>query len=61
MLCTSLIENEGVLTADKTIKYSTATSVLKQQIGEHIQLGETAFVKLAEAFFKDMESKFQGR
>jgi hypothetical protein len=36
MLSNSILQNGGVLTADKTIKYKPETSVLKLKIGERL-------------------------
>ena len=58
MLCTSLLENGGVFTADPTIKYSADRSELKLRIGDRVALTEGQFEKLAEAFFADLEAKF---
>lgn len=60
MLCTSLLEHGGVLTADPSIKYSADKSVLKLKIGDRVVLNEGQFEKLAEAFFADVETKFTG-
>jgi hypothetical protein len=58
MLCNSLLHHDGVLTADKTIKYSASTSILKLQIGNEIQLTEEKFRNLFKAFFSEIEAKF---
>ena len=44
MLCNSILECGGVMSADKTIKFSPAKSILKLQIGDKIKLTESDFV-----------------
>ena len=39
MLCTSLLQHDGVLAADKTIQYDPARSVLKLKVGVPIEIG----------------------
>lgn len=51
VLCTSLLEHGGVLTADKQIKLKAATSVLHLEAGDPIALTETDFGRLADAYF----------
>ena len=58
MLCTSILTNNGVLAADKTIKYQPETSVLKLAIGDEILLDEAQFRALFEAYFAELEAKF---
>ena len=58
MLCTSILTNNGVLAADKTIKYQPEKSVLKLAIGDEIQLDEAQFRALFEAYFAELEAKF---
>jgi hypothetical protein len=58
MLCTSILQHAGVLTADSTIKYKSESSVLKYQIGEQISLDDAAFSRLAEAYFDEIEARF---
>lgn len=62
MICTSLLQNHGVMCADKTnnktIKYSSEKSVVKLKIGDEIKLTESAFVALFKAFFAEIETKF---
>jgi len=43
MLCDSILENRGVLSANKTIKHNPAKSILKLQVGEKIKLTESNF------------------
>jgi hypothetical protein len=58
MLANSLMNNGGVLAADKTIKYDAAKSVLGYNIGDEIKVDETGFTRLATAFFAEIEKKF---
>ena len=61
MICTSLLQNHGVMCAgktNKTIKYGPEKSVVKLKVGEKIKLTESAFVALFKAFFTEMENKF---
>ncbi|HWA25568.1 MAG TPA: hypothetical protein VG734_07905 [Lacunisphaera sp.] len=58
MLATSLQQHEGILTADRTIKYEQDDSILKLRIGDKIELDEASFVVLSRAFFREIEEKF---
>jgi hypothetical protein len=58
MLAQSLLQHDGVLTMDKTIKYRPEESVLKLMPGNEIKLNEAAFVALSRAFFAEIEAKF---
>ena len=58
MLCDSMLRSQGVLNADKTIKYTPETSVLKFRIGDEIRLDEKQFLALFEAFFAETRRKF---
>ena len=58
VLCSSIMNNDGVVAADKTIKLKSASSVLKHEIGDEIKLSEQDFVQLSQAFFAELESKF---
>lgn len=57
-LASSLLENNGVLAIEKSLKLKPETSVLGLQAGDRIALDETAFVKLADAFLAEIEKKF---
>jgi hypothetical protein len=59
MLCNSILRNDSVLAADKSIKYKPETSVLKLKIGDPIRLDEAQFVALSNAFFDEIEIKFK--
>lgn len=62
MICTSLLQNHGVMCTDKTnnmtIKFSPAKSILKLQVGDEIKLTESDFVLLFRAYFAEIETKF---
>jgi hypothetical protein len=58
VLCNSLLNNGGVIAADKQIKLDPASSILKYRVGDEIKLSEADFVLLAKAFFAEIESKY---
>ena len=58
MLAASLLQHDGVLTMDKTIKYRPDEAVLKLMPGTEIKLDEAAFMALSRAFFAEIEAKF---
>lgn len=58
MLCTSILDGGGLLTADKTIKYRPETSVLKLGIGDDIALDAAQFRRLLDAFLSEIERRF---
>jgi hypothetical protein len=58
LLCTSLMENGGVLMQDKSIKLKPDLSVLGLDVGDRIQLGQADFVKLADAYFARIEQTY---
>lgn len=58
MICSSILANDGVMTADKTIKWNPEKSVLKLQIGSPVRLNESDFVRLFKAYFAEMEARF---
>lgn len=58
ILCNSILQHDGVLTADKTIKFNSEKSATKLTIGALIRLREADFVRLFEAFFVEMGAKF---
>lgn len=61
MLSASMLEHDGVMTADKSIKYKAEKSVLGIGVGEKIRLTEDGFRKLMAAFFVELEKKFVGK
>jgi len=58
MLSNSIMNNDSVVCADKTIKYDPARSVLKRRVGDKITLNETDFVRLSAAFLAEIEAKY---
>lgn len=58
VLCNSLLNNGGVMAADKQIKLDPAKSALKYQVGDEIKLSEADFVLLSKAFFAEIETKY---
>jgi hypothetical protein len=58
VLCDSLLQNDGVLAADKQIKLKPDASVLGLAVGDEIRIGQEDFVRLAEAFFAEIEKRF---
>ena len=58
MLCAALVTKEGVLVADKTIKYDPGKSVLGIKVGDRVLLACVATRCLAEAFLDGIEAKF---
>jgi hypothetical protein len=61
MFCDSILQNRGVMSADKTIRYNPEKIVLKLKIGDKIRLNELDFVRLYRAFFQEIEAKFGER
>jgi hypothetical protein len=58
LLCASIMTNDGVLISDKTIKLKPQTSVLGLKPGDPVALRELEFVRLADAFFADIEQRY---
>jgi hypothetical protein len=58
MLANSLMEHDGILAADKSIRYVPAKTVLGLEIGAPIRLRAADFEKLVAAFFAELEAKF---
>ncbi len=58
MISASLVNNGGKLTADKTIKYDPAKSVLGYQIGDDIALTADDFERLSTAFIDTIVTKY---
>jgi hypothetical protein len=58
MLCTSMMNNNNTMCADKTIRFDPAKSVLKYRVGDEIKLNEADFILLSSAFFAEIESKY---
>ena len=58
VIAESLLQHDGVMTPEKTIKLAPEKSVLKIPFGEQIKLTEADFACLNEAFFAQIEQKF---
>jgi hypothetical protein len=58
MLSNSIMTNNSIFIADKTIKYHPEKSVLQYKNGKPIKLNHAYFTVLSKAFFADIESKF---
>jgi hypothetical protein len=58
MLCASILQRRGVLTADKTIKYNPERSIVKLRVGDEIALSTADFDRLSKAFFAEIDAKF---
>ena len=58
VLCASLLENDGVMGSDKTIKMKAENTVLQLEVGDKINVTEADFVRLADAYFAEIEAKF---
>jgi hypothetical protein len=58
VICNSLMQNGGAMSADKAIRLNPAKSVLNYEVGDEIRLSETDFLRLAEAYFAEIESKY---
>ncbi|HTO50977.1 MAG TPA: hypothetical protein VML91_25295 [Burkholderiales bacterium] len=59
MLCASMMTNNGVLSADKTINYTPAKAVLKIEVGQPIRFTARGFALLSEAFLAEIERKYR--
>ncbi len=60
ILCSSLSNNDGLVTRDNTIKMDPATSVLGYDPGDRISLTQEDFLRLAKAFLAEIAIKFPG-
>ena len=59
MLSSSIMNNGSVMSADKTIKYDPAKSMLKSRIEDKITLKEADFTRLCAAFLTEIEAKYR--
>jgi hypothetical protein len=60
MLAASLLENDGVMTKDNTIKYDPAKSVTGIALGQKIVIDRKQFEALMDGFFDEIGAKFAG-
>ena len=58
LLAASILEQSGVMTADKTIKYNPAKSITGSAVGNAIVLTPDMVERLAQAYFEDIAAKF---
>ena len=58
MLVDAIMENDGVLKANSTIKYDPARSVTGISVGETIALDAPTFEKLAKAYVAEIGKRF---
>jgi hypothetical protein len=58
VLAQSILEHDGRLHPDKSIKLDPDNSVLKLKPGDPVALDAADFTRLAEAFFREIERKF---
>src|SRR5213594_2828287 len=68
VLCNSILLNEGKLQVEKLprwpnsavagLKLPPDTSVLKLRVGDEVKVREADFVRLAKAFFAEIEKKY---
>ncbi len=58
VICNSLLQNDGRMGKDNSIKLDPATSILGLHVGDEIVLDEPGFAALSHAFFADIERKF---
>jgi hypothetical protein len=58
MLAASLLEHDGVMTKDNTIKYDPGKSITRIGLGKKIVIGREQFEALADGFFHEIAAKF---
>jgi hypothetical protein len=58
MLAASLLENDGVMAKDTTIKYDAAKSITGIAVGKKIVIDRKAFEALADGFFDEIAERF---
>jgi hypothetical protein len=59
VLCNSIMENEGIMAADKQIRLKPDASVLGYEVGDEIRLSEADFRLLSGAFLAEIEAKYR--
>jgi hypothetical protein len=57
MLYDAIMENQGRMSATKTIRYKPETSILKLKPGDEIRLNPDEFARRSAAFFNEVEKK----
>ncbi len=58
MLAVSLLEHDGIMARDNTIKYDPARSITGIAIGDSIVIDRATFDSLADGFFAEIEKRF---
>jgi len=58
LLCESIMNHDGAMCADETIKIDPAKSVLKYRVGDKINLNVADFILLSSCFFAEIEEKY---
>lgn len=58
VLSGSLLEHGGIVTIEKSIKWTPATTVLGLDAGDTIAVRADEFARLADAFLIDLEAKY---
>ncbi len=58
ILCAAMMHGDGVVQAEKTIKYDPARTVLKYRVGDRIALSRADFEALSDAFFAEIVAKY---
>ena len=58
MLANSILEDEGVLKENSTIKYDAGKSITRIAIGDEIVMDGETFARLADAFFNEIERRY---
>lgn len=58
VICNSIMQNNGLMGSEKSIKMNSTQSVLKYQVGDEIRVTEADYAALSKAFFAEIETKF---
>ena len=58
MLCDAIMENDGVLAENKTIKYRADKAIAGLEIGQKIVLDAETFERLAKAYIEEIGKRF---
>ncbi|MBB2996924.1 hypothetical protein [Paeniglutamicibacter cryotolerans] len=58
VICASLLENDELMGSDPAIQLTPEKSVLGLAEGDSIRLNREDFIRLASAFFEELEDKF---
>lgn len=58
MISGSLMQSGGVMTPEKSIRMKPAVTVVKYEFGDDINVTESDYARLAEAFFAEIETKY---